>query len=115
MSVHTIRIPDWGGGAGGELRDLVWDDEAGTVDGDYSRVDSIRRFFGDPELWTEGGAEGVLQLEDPRHRPADFKGMIAAVYCAAPGRWARIVWPAALAGVAPTPLDPGATPEGADA
>ncbi len=115
MSVHTIQIPDWRGGAGGELRTLVWDDEAGTVAGDYSGVESIRKFFGDPERWTRGDASGVLQLEDPRHKPEDFKGMLMAVYCANVNDWARIVWPPALAGIAPTPLDLGDTPEGAEA
>ena len=106
MTVHTIQLPDWRNGADGALRTLVWDDEAGTVSGDYSQVDDIREFFRRPERWTAGDPTGVLQFKDPRHIPEDFKGMIVLVECPAVADLARIVWPPTLAGVTPTPPDP---------
>ncbi len=104
MSTHTIMLPSWDPDAQGDLRALVWDDEAGTVEGDYSHVDSIRAFFEDPKRWTAGTVKGKLRLEDPRHRPEDFAGMIMMLYCSA-GDWERIVWPSALADVVPTSPD----------
>ena len=109
MTVHTIQLPDWRNGADGALRTLVWDDEAGTVSGDYSRVDDIREFFSRPERWTAGDAPGILQLKDPRHIPEDFKGMIEDVFFRGPDL-SRIVWPPTLVDVMPTPLDPGPPP-----
>ena len=109
MTAHTIQLPDRRNGANGALRTLVWDDEAGTVSGDYSRVDDIREFFRRPERWTAGDAKGVRQFKDPRHIPEDFKGMIVAVFAIAPDL-PHIVWPPILADVTSTPLDPGPPP-----
>ena len=109
MTVHTIQLPDWRGGANGGLRTLVWDDEAGTVSGDHSKVEDIRRRFQRPETWTSGDAKGALQLRDPLHIPEDFKMMIGHLFVPDPDLH-RIVWPPTLADVAPTPLDPGPPP-----
>ena len=106
MTAHTIRLPDRLGGAKGALRTLVWDDEAGTVSGDHSDVDGVQEWFQHPERWTAVYPEGILQLENPRHIPEDFKKLIVFLFVSWPDL-PRIVWPPTLADVVPTPLDPG--------
>ena len=46
MAKHTIMLPD--GMVGRELRSIVRDDEAGTVEGDHSELDVIREAFAEP-------------------------------------------------------------------
>ena len=70
MAKHTIMLPD--GMVGRELRSIVWDDEAGTVEGDHPRIDRIRRKLAEPTPFEFGTESHYWRLEDPAHDPADF-------------------------------------------
>ena len=66
---------------GRELRTITWDDEAGTVAGDHSRVAYIRARFDAPKPVTVGGPWGVWDLVDPAHDPVEFLTLLADEYC----------------------------------
>ena len=70
MAKHTIMFPDWM--VGRELRSIVWDDEAGAVEGDHSCLDLIREIFAEPTPYVIGDVAAYWTLEDPAHNPADF-------------------------------------------
>ena len=70
MAKHTIMFPDIM--VGGELRSIVWDDEAGTVEGEHSRLDLIREILAEPTPYTIGDVAAEVTLEDAAHSPADF-------------------------------------------
>ena len=70
MARHTIRLPDLMRGR--ELRTIIWDDEAGTLEGDHSDIEYLRRTFAAPKPVTRGYAAGVWHLQDPAHDPAEF-------------------------------------------
>ena len=102
---------------GGEPRRIVWDDEAGTVEGDHSAVARIRRWLSRPERPLElPSMEGRCMLEDPEHRAEDFLVLLDdATYTpsAEPGPL-----PEDLRGVVPTPwewLGPGVVGRGEQA
>lgn len=63
---------------GRETRSIVWDDEAGTVEGDHYRVatmrDVILRSADGPV--TVGTPGSTWDLRDPAHDPAEFLAMI---------------------------------------
>ena len=69
MTVHTIVMPD--DAHGEEPRRIVWDDEAGTVEGNHYRVPDIQRIIDAPKP-VEVGAGHVWRLRDPGHDPAEF-------------------------------------------
>ena len=70
MARHTMMLPDLVRGR--ELRTIVWDDEAGTVDGDHFQIAAIRRVFEAPKPVTVGDPGGTWDLHDPAHDPAEF-------------------------------------------
>ena len=70
MARHTIRLPDLMQGR--ELRTIIWDSEAGTLEGDHSDIEYLRRTFAAPKPVTRGYAAGVWHLQDPAHDPAEF-------------------------------------------
>ena len=77
MTIHTIVMPD-------RLRDeeprrIVWDDEAGTVEGDHYRVPDIQRIIDAPKP-VEVGAGHVWRLRDPGHDPAEFLLILLVLY-----------------------------------
>ena len=71
MTVHVIEQRDWYADA---PRRIVWDDEAGEVNGDHREVPAIRRLM--ERAVRDGGRlqdeEGHWQLRDPRRDPASF-------------------------------------------
>ena len=75
MATHTIMFPDIM--VGREPRSIVWDDEAGTVEGDHSRLDRIRRILAEPTPIEFGFVAAYWTLEDPAHDPADFLALLA--------------------------------------
>lgn len=96
MARHVIKMPNpWG------ERELVWDDEAGTVEGDDYQVAHINR------LVTEGGipldlsGDGqILILNDPLRDPRDFWRLLPYKMWKEP---LRSTLPAVLRDVEPTP------------
>ena len=72
MAVHEIMIPDPWPWHRGELRSVVWDDVAGTVDGDHRNVPWIQETLALPKP-VDAGSPGVLwTLDDPGHDPAEM-------------------------------------------
>lgn len=80
MVVHTIEIPD--GMRGGELRRIVWDDEAGTLAGDFDphELDYMRTVFAAEKPVTVGDPGGTWDLRDPAHDAAEFLTLLRVVY-----------------------------------
>ena len=77
MGVHTIMAPDYR--YGGKLRDIVWDDVAGTVSGEHVEVPSIQEILdgpipvnlggcADPAIVRGSGLPGVLRDVEPTPR-----------------------------------------------
>ena len=96
MATHSIRIPDRVRGR--ELRTIVWDDEAGTVSGDHSEIDEIRRVFAAPKPVTVGQG-AVWDLRDPAHDPAEFLVLIEQAFWPALDPPLRETLPAVFDGV----------------
>ena len=107
MAKHIIRIPDRLRGR--ELRTIEWDDEAGTVSGDHSEIDDIRRVFAASKPVTVGQG-AVWDLRDPAHDPAEFLVLIEQAFWPALDPPLRETLPAVFDGVAlPAPEFDGET------
>ena len=104
MALHVIRIPDVSQGR--ELRSIVWDDEAGTVEGDHVEVDSFRRVFAADKPVTVRQMGLAWNLDDPAHDPAQFLAVLWSVYAAALYEPLRSMLPTVFDGV---DLPPGGT------
>ena len=61
------------------MRSIVWDDEAGAVDGDHSQVGWINGVLAAPKPVTVGDTGRVWALSDPGHDPAEFLVLIREV------------------------------------
>ena len=71
MTVHRIMLPDWA--RDDATRAVVWDDEAGTVEGDHIEVPWMQRVLADPKRPVEVGTTGYYwDLHDPGRRPDEF-------------------------------------------
>ena len=75
MAKHTIMFPDWM--VGDDLRSIVWDDKAGTVEGDHSQIDSLRKTLAKPTPYVIHDIAASWTLEDPAHDPADFLAVLS--------------------------------------
>lgn len=96
--IHEIQYPDWG--AGGELRPIIWDDDAGTVEGDHSLIPIL--LTGPPIL---AAKFGITELKDPAHDPEEFLLLLAVNYRGGDDLDPRAVLPASLKDVTPRRLD----------
>lgn len=92
---------------GRALRSIVWDDEAGTVEGTHSEVADIQRVFGAQKPVTIGDAGGTWDLTDPAHDPAEFLTMLGDFYWPVLDDPLRSTLPAVFDGVEPLKADPG--------
>ena len=112
MAKHTIMFPDIM--VGRELRSIVWDDEAGTVEGEHSRLDEIREIFAEPTPFTAGDVAAEVTLEDPAHSPADFLRLLAIwIDWRVLNEPLRSTLPPVFDGVEPTPCVAYPCPPGA--
>ncbi len=95
---HSIKYPD--GRFGDELRTIIWDDEAGTVEGDHSRVTEIQWICDDDGIDVISRPWGVLILDDVPHNPQHFLSSLNDPY---PGFEIdpRAVLPDSLKGIEP--------------
>lgn len=107
---HTIQFPN--GRFEDELRTIVWDDEAGTVEGDHDLVPTLRRICESDNPYVISRPWGVLHLDDVAHNPQHFLSALCD------GRDGEIpsnaVLPDAIKGIEPLlpesePLPPGAS------
>ena len=118
MTVHRITMPD--AFAGGEPREIVWDDEAGTLAGDHScigrpwglraRIDELAAEIaaaGDAPDRDDsrpagfiGHVAGHWLVTDPWHDPGDFLLLLSF----AVPEWDEDGLPEALRGVTVTPM-----------
>ncbi len=104
--IHEIQYPDWA--AGGELRPIIWDDEAGTVEGEHSLVPLIPSFFEARLIAVKGG---VTKLDDPAHTPEEFLLILAVNHRAGDDLDPRAVLPDSLKDITPRSLDTVALPD----
>ncbi len=77
MARHTIMLPDRS--AGRDLRSIVWDDEAGTVSGDHSKLPWLAEQIKAEAGWLEMDTQRVW-LEDPAHRPGDLLWLLGYIW-----------------------------------
>ena len=77
MAVHTIMLPDMTKGR--EPRSIVWDDEAGTVEGEHEQVPYLRRVLAAPKPVTVGAGH-IWHLHDLGHDPAEFLVLLCGSY-----------------------------------
>ena len=78
MAVHTIMMPL--GMRRPQLRSIIWDDEAGTVEGEHDEVPYIQRVIAAPKPVEVGGPGWVWSLHDPGHDPAEFLVLLGIAY-----------------------------------
>ena len=95
--IHRIEFAD--DLYGGELREIVWDDEAGTVAGGHSCVERLRAVLAEPPPVDLSDFAQELTLRDPRHDPADF---LAALLPLDWREFRRELLPEPLRGIEPT-------------
>ena len=78
---HVIKFPDgpwWDEGT--ELRTIIWDDEAGTVEGDHSLAPVLQRICEDDGQDILHEPWGYLLLDDVRHNPQHFLSSLCDSY-----------------------------------
>ena len=104
MAVHTIVMPD---DAHGEIpRRIVWDDEAGTVEGDHFAVRNLKRVLAAPKPFTVGAGH-IWHLHDPGHDPAEFLVLLCGAYWPIGEEPLRSTLPPVFDGVVPPEGEPG--------
>ena len=107
MGVHTVNLPDRMRGR--EDRSIVWDDEAGSVEGSHSDVPWLRRTFDAAKPVTVGDPGRTWDLSDPAHDPAEFLVLLWLVDADVLREPLRSMLPPVFDGVAIPPGDPGET------
>ena len=101
MTVHTIRLPDRLYGR--ELRTILWDDEAATVEGDHSKTPWMReRIAAAPTELVNRTC--TIPLKDPGRDPREFWRLLTAVFYPVAREPLRSTMPAVLRDVEPTEL-----------
>ena len=99
MTVHTIRLPDRLYGR--ELRTILWDDEAATVEGDHSDIGGMQATIDDAptEIVNE---TCTIPLKDPGRDPREFWHLLIAAFSPAADEPLRSTMPAVLRDVEPS-------------
>ena len=87
--------------------ELVWDDEAGTVEGDNAFAAGIREALAEPQPLNLSRDGRVLFLHDPAHDPRDFWHLLPYACWKEP---LRSRMPAILRDVEPTPAEAAPLP-----
>ena len=72
MARHVIPL-GWD-----DLPDFVWDDEAGTVEGDHWFAAGLREGLDAPTPLDLSGDGLIILLQDPAHDPRDFWWLLPA-------------------------------------
>ena len=79
MAVHTIMMPDWMRGL--DLRAVVWDDVAGTVEGDHWSVLWLQEMLAGPRpLLLPNEEHDPWTLRDPGRDPSEFLILLGRAY-----------------------------------
>ena len=110
MAVHTIMLPE---GHNGPIRSVIWDDEAGTVTGEHSRVPWMQGILAEPTPVVMDDVMGTATLRDPGHDPADFLLMLGLSYWPVLDEPLRSSLPPVFSGVEVTRIEAGKLPYGA--
>ena len=110
MTVHRITLPDVMRGR--EPRTILWDDVAGTVDGDHFVVRRLRERLAEPPPLVQPCVIGSRTLRDPAHDPGDFKALLTTVM-QCPSAWSYDDLPEPLRSAETPAWDVNPLPEGA--
>lgn len=78
MAIHTIMLPDMR--QSDAPRAIIWDDEAGTVTGEHSKVPWMQGILARPTPVVLRDYAGAATLRAPGHDPADFLTLLWAAY-----------------------------------
>ena len=112
MTVHTIMLPDMR--QYDEPRSVIWDDEAGTVTGEHSKVPWMQEGLALTPPVVMGDVMGTVTLNDPGHDPADFLRLLwRANWRVLDEPW-RSTLPPVFDGVEMTPMKTPPPPVDAD-
>ena len=106
MAAHIISLRDYSTPSG--LYEIVWDDEAGTVESDDGDLEFIRSVFDAPKPVTVGDTGLAWDLTDPAHDPSQFLAVLWAIDARIVQEPLRSMLPAVFDGVE---LPPGGTGE----
>ncbi|MBC6406280.1 MAG: hypothetical protein GDA41_11285 [Rhodospirillales bacterium] len=104
MAIHTIMLPDMR--YGDEPRSVVWDDEAGTVEGTHSDIPWMQRDLAAPKPVNYSSHERVLYLKDPGHDPAEFLWLLKTAFWPILREPLRSTLPPVFDGVQLSPMEP---------
>jgi len=104
MAIHTIMLPDRLYGR--EPRTVVWDDEAGTVEGTHSKVPGMQRTLAKPKPVDYSSDERLLYLKDPGHDPAEFLWLLGTAFWPILDEPLRSTLPPVFDGVELSPMEP---------
>ena len=107
MAEHTILLPD--AMRGRALRSIVWDDQAGTVEGEHYEVATIRDIIRQSAKGpvTVGDPGGTWDLRDPGHDPAEFLVLLEMSVSGGLTEAILASLPSIFDGVELPPADPG--------
>ena len=112
MAIHTITLP--AGMRDDTPRTVVWDDEAGTVEGDHYDVPWMRKVLADAKPVTVGTPGRVWDLRDPGHRPDEFLVLLYIAHWPVLSEPLRSTLPPVFDGVAGPPGEPAEVLHGED-
>ena len=98
-------LPDWLRGR--ELRSIVWDDLAGTVEGDHQGIGYIRLMLDEPKPVVAGDPGRIWSLSNPAHNPSEFLALLGIVHWQVLYEPLRSTLPAVFDGVELPAGEPG--------
>lgn len=84
MAKHTISLPvRWD--PDNSPRSIVWDDEAGAVEGDHPEVDYFQRILAERKPAIVGSPCRIWSVRDPGHDPAEMLILLCIAAERSPG------------------------------
>ena len=101
---HTIQYPEWTPSRdfdGAELYTIIWDDEAGTVEGDHPQVQVLRLICEGDGTAIIGRPWGAIELDDVAHNPQHFLSVLNDGFGDVAGIPSTAVLPDILKGIEP--------------
>lgn len=108
MAVHTIMLPvAIGDEFSDALRSIVWDDEAGTVEGDHGLVPAIRGILARDRPVTVGTPGGTWDLRDPGRDPVEMLTILGSLFWPSLDDPLRSTLPPVFNGIEVAPPEPG--------
>ncbi len=104
MAIHRINLPDMLYGR--EMRTVIWDDTAGTVEGTHSDVPGMQKTLARPTPVNCSSEGRELYLRDPAHDPTEFLWLLGFAFDGILYEPLRSTLPPVFDGVDLSPTEP---------